>query len=185
MFSRPQKLTKSSPSILTVKILSIFVAFLENTNFKIQDFFLAKIRTCCKASQYRGSSLSTIFGIWKKSYYAKFVLVGTTQPISTSTNFTTQQSGSNSTSTNFIPIVPKFVLVEIVLVETVLVGDPLYKKFINSKLTNWLKTVTTGLHQKDFGLMYDLHFETAYRSHALKRHNWVKSHLGIFYYIKI
>ena len=27
---------------------------------------------------YRGSSLSTIFGIWKKSYYAKFVLVGIT-----------------------------------------------------------------------------------------------------------
>ena len=33
---------------------------------------------------------------------------------------------SNSTSTNFIPIALKFVLVEIVLVETVLVGDPLY-----------------------------------------------------------
>ena len=29
------------------------------------------------------------------------------------------------TSTNFIPIALKFVLVEIVLVETVLVGDPL------------------------------------------------------------
>ena len=28
--------------------------------------------------QYRGSSLITIFGIWKKSYYEKFVLVGTT-----------------------------------------------------------------------------------------------------------
>ena len=27
---------------------------------------------------YRGSSLSTNFGIWKKSYYAKFVLVSTT-----------------------------------------------------------------------------------------------------------
>ena len=27
---------------------------------------------------YRGSSLSTIFGILKKSYYAKFVLVSTT-----------------------------------------------------------------------------------------------------------
>ena len=27
---------------------------------------------------YRGSSLSTIFGILKKSYYVKFVLVGTT-----------------------------------------------------------------------------------------------------------
>ncbi len=33
---------------------------------------------------------------------------------------------SNPTSTNFIPIALKFVLVEIVLVETVLVGDPLY-----------------------------------------------------------
>ena len=32
-----------------------------------------------------------IFGIWKKSYNAKFVLLGTTQPISTSTNFTTWQ----------------------------------------------------------------------------------------------
>ena len=40
--------------------------------------------------------------------------------------FTTQQSGRNSTSTDFIPIALKFVLVEIVLVETVLVGDPLY-----------------------------------------------------------
>ena len=39
--------------------------------------------------EYRGSPLSTIFGTWKKSYYAKFVLVGTTWPISTSTNFTT------------------------------------------------------------------------------------------------
>ena len=29
-------------------------------------------------SMYRGSSLGTIFGIWKRSYYAKFVLVGTT-----------------------------------------------------------------------------------------------------------
>ena len=75
-------------------------------------------------SLYRGSSLSTIFGILKKTYYAKIVLVSTTQPISTSTNFTTQQSVRNSTSTNFIPMAPKFVLVEIVLVETVLVGDP-------------------------------------------------------------
>ena len=40
---------------------------------------------------YRGSPLSPIFGTWKKSYYEKFVLVGTIQPISTSTNFTTQQ----------------------------------------------------------------------------------------------
>ena len=36
----------------------------------------------------QGSSLSTIFGILKKSYYAKFVLVSTKYPISTSTNFT-------------------------------------------------------------------------------------------------
>ena len=27
---------------------------------------------------YRGSSLSTIFGIWKKLYYVKFILVGIT-----------------------------------------------------------------------------------------------------------
>ena len=40
---------------------------------------------------YRGSPLSTIFGIWKKSYYAKFVLVSTTQPISTSTVYSTQK----------------------------------------------------------------------------------------------
>ena len=40
---------------------------------------------------YRGSPLSTIFGTQEKSYYAKFVLVCTTQPISTSTNFTTQK----------------------------------------------------------------------------------------------
>ena len=33
---------------------------------------------------YRGSPLSTIFGTWKKSYYAKFVLV---ESISTSTIF--------------------------------------------------------------------------------------------------
>ena len=34
-------------------------------------------------STYRGSPLSTIFGTWKKSYYAKFVLI---ESISTSTN---------------------------------------------------------------------------------------------------
>ena len=33
---------------------------------------------------------------------------------------------SNSTSTNFIPIALKYVIMEIVLVETVLMGDPLY-----------------------------------------------------------
>ena len=55
-----------------------------------KDGFLV-IFVCLFVSQYRGSSLSTIFGILKKSYYAKFVLVSTTQPISTSTNFTTQQ----------------------------------------------------------------------------------------------
>ena len=43
---------------------------------------------CCR---YRGSPLSTIFGIWKKPYYAKFVLVSTTQPISTSTVYSTQK----------------------------------------------------------------------------------------------
>ena len=84
---------------------------------------------------YRGSSLSTIFGILKKSYYAKFVLVSTTQPISTSTNFATQQSGKNSTSTNFIPMALKLVLVEIVLVETVLVGNSSYRISANSFFT--------------------------------------------------
>ena len=64
---------------------------------------------------YRGSSLSTIFWTLKKSYYAKFVLVSTTYPISTSTDFTIH---SNSTSSNFIPMAIKFVLVAIVLVET-------------------------------------------------------------------
>ena len=57
---------------------------------------------------YRESSLSTIFGTWQ------FPLV----------QFLMH---SNSTSTNFIPIALKFLLVEIVLVETVLVGDPLYR----------------------------------------------------------
>ena len=51
---------------------------------------------------YRGSLLSTNFGTWEKLYQW------------------------NSTSTNFIPIALKFVLVEFVLVETVLLGDPLY-----------------------------------------------------------
>ena len=40
---------------------------------------------------YRGSPLSTIFGIWKKPYYVKFVLVSTTQSISTSTVYSTQK----------------------------------------------------------------------------------------------
>ena len=40
---------------------------------------------------YRGSPLSTIFGILKKPYYAKFVLVSTTYPISTSTVYSTQK----------------------------------------------------------------------------------------------
>ena len=39
----------------------------------------------------------------------------------------------NSTSTNFIPIALKIVLVEFVLVETVLVGDPLYFTFFGLK----------------------------------------------------
>jgi hypothetical protein len=37
---------------------------------------------------------------------------------------------SNSTSRNFIPIAQKFVLVEFILVETVLVGDPLYRPML-------------------------------------------------------
>ena len=66
---------------------------------------------------YRGSPLSTNSGIWKKSYYAKFVLVGTTWPI--------------SNSTKLIPIAQNIVLVEFVLVETVLLGDPLWSRAIN------------------------------------------------------
>ena len=45
----------------------------------------------CTEINYRGSPLSTIFGTWKKQYYAKLVLLGTTQLISTSTNCTTQK----------------------------------------------------------------------------------------------
>ena len=37
-----------------------------------------KIANLAILNHYRGSSLSTIFGILKKSYYAKFVLVSTT-----------------------------------------------------------------------------------------------------------
>ena len=56
--------------------------------------------------------------------YAKFVLVSTTYPI--------------STSTNFIPMAIKFVLVEIVLEETVLVGDPLYLEHQTiTRLSQW------------------------------------------------
>jgi hypothetical protein len=46
--------------------------------------------------------------------------------ISTSTNFTTKPIIENSTSTDLIPITIKIVQVEIVLVETVLVVEPLY-----------------------------------------------------------
>ena len=41
--------------------------------------------------KYRGSPLCTIFGILKKTYYVKFVLVSTTQPISTSTVYSTSR----------------------------------------------------------------------------------------------
>ena len=53
---RPQKLTKSSPSIwrllvkLTVKIFSILVAFLENKNFNDKDIlFIDNQNPCCIA----------------------------------------------------------------------------------------------------------------------------------------
>ena len=106
-----------------------------------------------------GSSLSMIFGILKKSYYAKFVLVSTTQPISTSTNFTTYYVHRNSTSTNFIPMEIKFVLVEIVLVETVLVGDPLYQlEIINDILLQLLQQIIETVHisfcYKNFSKIY-------------------------------
>ena len=63
-----------------------------------------------------GPHLVRFFGILKKMYCAKFIL------------------HSNSTSTNFIPMAMKFVQVEIILVETVLVGDPLYLFFISKIL---------------------------------------------------
>ena len=51
----------------------------------------------------------------------------------------------NSTSTNFIPIALKFVLVEFVLVKTVLVGDPLYMIFdINLKSSHKMKNIFMG-----------------------------------------
>ena len=45
--------------------------------------------------EYRGSPLSTIFGTWKKSYYAKFVLV---ESISTSTNLPSKSPTSTDTN---------------------------------------------------------------------------------------
>ena len=45
----------------------------------------------------------------------------------------------NSTSTDFIPIAIKIVQVEIVLVETVLVGDPLYNGYKPKLLKGNLK----------------------------------------------
>ena len=54
---------------------------------------------------------------------------------------------SNPTSTNFIPIALKFVLVEIVLVETALVGDPLYLGCITL-------TMVTAIH---FSYTYSLY----------------------------
>ena len=44
---------------------------------KIESFIVLETEDCIKC-KYRGSSLSTNFGILKKSYYAKFVLVSTT-----------------------------------------------------------------------------------------------------------
>ena len=65
--------------------------------------------TKSKRSTYRGSPLSTIFGTWKKPYYAKFVLVEST---STSTDFhqspptSTNSNSTNSNSTNFYQRTP-------------------------------------------------------------------------------
>ena len=63
--------------------------FIEPCFTSIKFIYSEKATKLCEISTvdlyYRGSSLSTNFGIWKKSYYAKFVLVCTTQPISTST----------------------------------------------------------------------------------------------------
>ena len=51
-----------------------------------------------------------------------------------SSSYGSSQLGS--TSTNFIPMAIKFVLVKIVLVETVLVGDPLYR-WKNQRNNQW------------------------------------------------
>ena len=51
---------------------------------------------------YRGSPLSTIFGTWKKSYYAKFVLF---ESISTSTNLPSKSPASTNIDYHqFIPL---------------------------------------------------------------------------------
>ena len=57
-----------------------------------------------EALLYRGSPLSTIFGTWKKSYYAKFVLV---ESISASTIFIQSPPLVRiSTNTNFYQSLP-------------------------------------------------------------------------------
>ena len=73
-----------------------------------------KVHLC---ESYRGSPLSTIFGTWKKPYYAKFVLI---ESVSTSTNFhqksptcTNSTSTNSPTTTNYRAIGIKFVLVEL------------------------------------------------------------------------
>ena len=64
-FSRTQNKDKS-------KVICEKKIQFEDTTFKIVLLVRSGV------SAYRGSSLSTIFRIWKKSYYAKFVLEGTT-----------------------------------------------------------------------------------------------------------
>ena len=49
-----------------------------SAHYLLWPFAYKKALTVSELSDYRGSSLSTIFGILKKSYYAKFVLVSTT-----------------------------------------------------------------------------------------------------------
>ena len=89
-FFFPQKTCISRPYCICINI-TIFPTLIESVlnsicyAIRISSWKLTK-------KLYRGSSLSTIFGILKKSYYSKIVLLGTTQLISTSTNFTTQQS---------------------------------------------------------------------------------------------
>ena len=70
--TQPSKFTftKERPCWYTINFQGTFYEDFTEI-FDVCNFFAVSM-------QYRGSSLSTNFGIWKKLYYAKFVLVGTT-----------------------------------------------------------------------------------------------------------
>ena len=63
-----------------VKITFFQKVFFPSWQISSTVFFLTFLThmSTYSVTAYRGSSLSTNFGIWKKSYYAKFVLVCTT-----------------------------------------------------------------------------------------------------------